>query len=96
MFDTLAAARERGATPGALGAEHGVAKNLVNHHLRPLVAAGLLTSERTGREVIYRVRADAVAETGEALLRCVDRSDGAGEDLAAADAHPSSSEGSRA
>ncbi len=40
------------------------AENLVSHHLRALRAAGLVTSRRKGKMVLY-----AVTETGHALLR---------------------------
>ena len=41
-------------------------ENLVSHHLRTLRAAGLVTSRRDGKMVMY-----AVTETGRALLAAV-------------------------
>ena len=44
----------------------GRAENLVSHHLRVLRGAGLVSSRRAGKMVMY-----AVTDTGRALLRSV-------------------------
>ena len=44
-----------GSGPVALAAAAGLERNLVSYHLQPLVAAGLVRSERRGRDVNYRV-----------------------------------------
>jgi DNA-binding transcriptional ArsR family regulator len=49
-------------------------ENLVSHHLRTLRAAGLVTSRRDGKMVMY-----AVTDTGRALLAAVRADVGAGQ-----------------
>lgn len=44
----------------------GRSENLVSHHLRTLRAAGLVTSRRDGKMVLYRI-----TDGGRELLRCV-------------------------
>jgi DNA-binding transcriptional ArsR family regulator len=51
-----------------LAASVGTTHNLIHYHLRPLVAAGLVTSERKGRDVAYRVVPRAAATLAAALL----------------------------
>lgn len=46
----------------------GVSQPTVSHHLKKLREAGLLTSERRGTWVHYRVAPDVVAAMGAALV----------------------------
>lgn len=52
--------REGQATATALAAPLPVTRQAVTKHLRVLEEAGLLRSRRTGREVLYVVRPDAL------------------------------------
>lgn len=45
----------------------GVARTTVSHHLKRLREAGLLTSERRGTQVYYRVEETALATLAKAL-----------------------------
>ena len=75
LFRRLVAAGEAGIGPVALGALSKIPRNLVSYHLRPLVAAGLVTSERRGRDVAYRVEG-----SGLERLACTVRALGAASD----------------
>jgi len=68
LFQRLVAAGTSGAKPGELAAKLDLQHNLVSYHLQPLVAAGLVTSERQGREVIYRANPIGVNRLAAALL----------------------------
>lgn len=64
----IAASGAVGVTPGALADAIGIPPNLVSHHLRLLLVAGLLTVERSGRENFYRAVPGALVDAGGALL----------------------------
>jgi len=68
MFRRIAEAGVAGLTPGILAQAEAIPPNLVSHHLRPLTAAGLLTSEKVGREIRYRVSPGPVATLAGELL----------------------------
>ena len=68
MCRRISEAGGTGLRPSVLAEAEGIPANLVSHHLRPLVAAGLLTAERVGREVVYRVVPSALAEAAGDLL----------------------------
>ncbi len=53
-FRALVVAGETGLTPGALVDMLGVAYAKLGFHLKDLAEAGLVTSEQSGRHVIYR------------------------------------------
>lgn len=55
LYRRLVAAGPGGLGPVALAEAVGLQRNLVSYHLQPLVAAGLVRSERRGRDVNYRV-----------------------------------------
>jgi ArsR family transcriptional regulator len=55
LYRRLVAAGPAGLGPVALAEAVGLQRNLVSYHLQPLVAAGLVRSERRGRDVNYRV-----------------------------------------
>jgi DNA-binding transcriptional ArsR family regulator len=74
LFRRLLAAGQAGRGPTALADEEGLERNLVSYHLKPLVAAGLVRSERRGRDVIYSIEGSRLTEValafqGLALLR---------------------------
>jgi len=68
-LDLVLALGERGpSTASRLAAERPVTRQAVEKHLAILDAAGLVRSERHGRERVWRVEPAALATTG-ALLR---------------------------
>ena len=68
LFRRLVAAGPSGVKPGELATQLDLQHNLVSYHLQPLLAAGLVTSERQGREVIYRANPIGVNRLAAALL----------------------------
>ena len=58
VFRALVVAGEQGVTPGALSEQLGVAPNTLSFHLKELVHADLLATERVGRNLIYRAQFD--------------------------------------
>ncbi len=55
VFRALVVAGQQGATPGQLSASHGLANATLSFHLKELASAGLISQERNGRHLIYRV-----------------------------------------
>ena len=55
VFRTLVVAGQQGATPGQLGEHLGVPNATLSFHLKELMGAGLISQERSGRNLIYRV-----------------------------------------
>lgn len=55
VFRSLVVAGKQGATPGELGEYLGVPNATLSFHLKELLNAGLVTQERNGRNLIYRV-----------------------------------------
>ena len=55
VFRALVVAGRQGSTPGELGEYLGVPNATLSFHLKELLNAGLLTQERQGRHLIYRV-----------------------------------------
>ena len=68
MCRRIAETGSAGLRPGALAEAEGIPPNLVSHHLRPLVAAGLLTADKVGREIVYRVVPSALTGVAGELL----------------------------
>jgi hypothetical protein len=58
VFRALVVAGEQGATPGALSEQLGVAPNTLSFHLKELIHADLVATERVGRNLIYRAQFD--------------------------------------
>lgn len=63
VFRLLVRAGPEGLNVGDLVAHMGVPASSLSHHLRALVAVGLVTQERQGREVINRADFDAMTRT---------------------------------
>jgi DNA-binding transcriptional ArsR family regulator len=60
-----------GGTPqsgSALAAATGISRSLASAHLKKLTAGGLVRAERSGRQQLYSIAAQPVAEALEALL----------------------------
>jgi len=55
VFRSLVVAGKAGATPGQLGDQLGVPNATLSFHLKELMNAGLISQERSGRNLIYRV-----------------------------------------
>lgn len=55
VFRALVVAGRQGATPGQLGEDVGVPNATLSFHLKELMSAGLISQERNGRNLIYRV-----------------------------------------
>ncbi len=55
VFRALVVAGKQGATPGQLGECLGVPNATLSFHLKELMTAGLISQERSGRHLIYRV-----------------------------------------
>lgn len=54
VFRALVVAGPQGLTPSALTEQVGVAPNTLSFHLKELLASGLISQERQGRNLIYR------------------------------------------
>jgi DNA-binding transcriptional ArsR family regulator len=55
LYRQLVAAGPSGVGPVSLASVVGLQRNLVSYHLQPLVLAGLVKSERRGRDVNYSI-----------------------------------------
>jgi DNA-binding transcriptional ArsR family regulator len=55
VFRALVVAGKQGATPSQLGEYLGVPNATLSFHLKELMSAGLISQERSGRNLIYRV-----------------------------------------
>jgi DNA-binding transcriptional ArsR family regulator len=55
VFRRLVIAGREGSTPGELGEYLGVPNATLSFHLKELTNAGLISQERNGRNLIYRV-----------------------------------------
>lgn len=54
LFRHLVVAGQAGATPGQLGEQLGIPNATLSFHLKELRSAGLVSQERSGRNLIYR------------------------------------------
>lgn len=54
VFRTLVVAGQSGTTPGAIAAAIGLPAATLSFHLKELLHAGLVSQERSGRNLIYR------------------------------------------
>ncbi|MGC5796017.1 ArsR/SmtB family transcription factor [Sphingomonas sp. NFX23] len=68
LYRLLVAAGSDGVGPVVLSGAAGIQRNLVSYHLQPLVAAGLVRSERRGRDVNYRVEGAGLNRLAAAVL----------------------------
>jgi len=60
VFRALVVVGKEGATPGQLGESLAVPNATLSFHLKELMSAGLITQQRSGRHLIYRVEFDQV------------------------------------
>ena len=76
LYRLLVEAGPEGSGPVAMSVAANIQRNLVSYHLQPLVAAGLVRSERRGRDVNYRVESAALNRLAADLLGLSDWSSG--------------------
>lgn len=74
-FELLLARGAGGMLQGELARSMGVDKNLMSAHLKVLRDADLVTSERNGREVVYRVSPIPARTAAAALLATISRAE---------------------
>ena len=58
VFRALVITGQAGLTPGAMAEGLGIPANTLSFHLKELVNAGLVTPERSSRNIIYRAMYD--------------------------------------
>ena len=75
-FEVLLKHGEHGLLQREIAAALGIEKNLMSVHLRILREAGLVSAEKNGREVTYRVTPKVARDAAEALLRAIDKGTG--------------------
>lgn len=68
LYRCLVTAGSAGLGPVAIAEAVGLQRNLVSYHLQPLVLAGLVRSERRGRDVNYRVDPAGLNRLAAAVL----------------------------
>ncbi len=68
LYRRLVTAGSAGLGPVALAEAVGLQRNLVSYHLQPLVVAGLVRSEKRGRDVNYRVEPAGLNRLAAAVL----------------------------
>jgi len=71
LFRALVVAGKRGMTPSVMAEGAGVPPATVSFHLKELMHAGLVTQERLGRNLVYRVSFERVNELmGYMMANC--------------------------
>lgn len=71
LFRCLLESSPAGVGPTALSELVGLPRNLVSYHLSPLRACGLVTNEKTGRDVLYRVSQKGLSDFAIAVQALV-------------------------
>jgi DNA-binding transcriptional ArsR family regulator len=62
LLQLLAKAGKKGMLPGVIAKELGILPNTVSTQLLLLLNAGLVSSERIGRNIVYRANLGAIKE----------------------------------
>lgn len=62
LFRALMDSSPSGLGPTTLSDLIGIPRNLVSYHLSPLRACGLVISEKSGRDVLYRISRKGLVE----------------------------------
>lgn len=86
VFTQLARARPDGLAAGELAKRVGTPANTMSVHLAILHRAGLISSEKTGRNVVFRAEPDAIRDLAlflmhDCCLGCADVTDPKLEDI---------------
>ncbi|MAH85489.1 MAG: transcriptional regulator [Rhodospirillaceae bacterium TMED8] len=68
VLRTLVRAGVKGLTVGEIQARTGLAPSTLNHHLKALTHAGLLTQERAGRTIFNRAAYAQLTELASFIL----------------------------
>jgi DNA-binding transcriptional ArsR family regulator len=58
VFRALVVTGEAGLTPGTMSEALGIPSNTLSFHLKELTNAGLVTQERSSRNIVYRAAYD--------------------------------------
>lgn len=69
LFQQIVLAGSEGRGPTALAEDQGMQRTLVSYHLQPLVAAGLVRTEKRGRDVCYSADSIRLSEVAAAFER---------------------------
>jgi ArsR family transcriptional regulator len=72
-FELLLGKGDEGMLQGEIAKSLNVDKNLMSTHLKVLREAGLVSSEKNGREVTYRVTPAVAREAAATMLKAIDR-----------------------
>lgn len=78
--EILQALRERDLSAGEIGALFPITGASVSHHLNVLREAGLVTSEREGRSIIYSLDATVFQEFMQQMMTMLDIDSGDGRE----------------
>ena len=71
VFELLLGAGDEGMLQGEIAIALGVTKNLLSVHLKIMQAAGLVSAERSGREVTYRATPESARIAAQIVLDTV-------------------------
>ena len=72
VFELLIQHPDEGMLQGEIARALGVDKNLMSVHLKIMRSAGLVSAERNGREVTYRVTPAAARAAAQTIIDLVD------------------------
>lgn len=72
VFELLIRHPDEGMLQGEIARALGVDKNLMSVHLKIMRSAGLVSAERNGREVTYRVTPAAARGAAQTIINLVD------------------------
>lgn len=75
-FELLLSRREAGMVQGDIARALSIEKNLLSVHLRVLREAGLVTAEKNGRQVTYRVTPQLAENAARSVLDVIGQSSG--------------------
>ncbi|MFZ2995545.1 ArsR/SmtB family transcription factor [Sphingobium sp.] len=71
-FELLMRQGDDGMLQGEIAKGLGIERNLLSVHLKILREAGLVTAEKAGREVTYRVRPAAARHAAKSIIDLID------------------------
>lgn len=71
-FELLMRQGDDGMLQGEIAKGLGIERNLLSVHLKILREAGLVTAEKAGREVTYRVRHAAARHAAKSIIDLID------------------------